>query len=233
MFDNDNLFFQNEKYSIYKCNINNLSYYLSMPNIDVSEYQMFIGLPTENIINLENDKISDIINNINNFIPDTYINGILVLPCIKDTVIEEAAYENDRRLYTKLFNKIHAITNDVYNKFTENNIKLKEKIFFIKQNDNDSKFIDWLEINMNGFIESIDCKKKQIYFVNDTNQDDDSSITNNNNNTNSNGNDYNNVKIKKLTSKKKNSGFSTFSFIIFVLITSIFLGINIASLFIK
>jgi len=160
-------------------------------------------------------------------------NGILVLPCIKDTVIEEAAYENDRRLYTKLFNKIHAITNDVYNKFTENNIKLKEKIFFIKQNDNDSKFIDWLEINMNGFIESIDCKKKQIYFVNDTNQDDDSSITNNNNNTNSNGNDYNNVKIKKLTSKKKNSGFSTFSFIIFVLITSIFLGINIASLFIK
>lgn len=243
---NDNLFIQDENHLIYKYDINNISYYLCIPSNKYDSYQMFVAFPTKNINGLDKDEISNLINNVNTTTSSISKNSILVIPCIDYSLLEEAAHENDHRLYVRLFNKIHEITNNVYKKIVKENSKLEQVIIFIKQNSNDSKFIDWLEINMNGFIKGMNFNNNLSYQfednsslgIDDTLQDDDWTTygsrggigSTNNEKTISNSN----IKTKKLAPpKKRSSGFSTFTFITLVLTISTLLGIGIGYLLIK
>ena len=121
---NDDLFIQEENYLIHKYSINNILYYLCIPSDKFDNYQMFVSFPTKNINNLNEEEISNLVKDINLKVTSVNKNGILVFPCIDYSLLEEAAYENDHRLYIKLFNKIREITNDAYLKINKDNYNL-------------------------------------------------------------------------------------------------------------
>ena len=226
----------NNDYSIYELKANDsLTYYLSMPNKDINTCQIYLGFPTLEMSILDKEqeiaeisRLSDIIHKINP-------NGLYLFCNLPYGELHEASNDNDNRLYTILLNKLHLITKDLYDTVSiNNNVTINPQIYGIKQNNDDTKFIDWLEIQLNGFINGVTYKslaksyKKEITSQDDGNSDLGTKTMDGNINTKSSG------KAKKLvkpnTSRK---GFSSFPFILLILSISLVLGISFAYLLIK
>ena len=234
----------NNRYSIYELSNNNITYYLSMPNNDINNYKIYLGFPVIETKDASKETITMEIKNIMDIIHTTNPNGIYVYCNIPRNELVEAANDNDSLLYERLLNKVSLITSDSYKVINENNnVSIDSVIYLVKQTDEDTKFINWLEVKLYGFVNGISINKlKQTYdnyLFNNTNEQVFSGSSDGSGNgprglSGGGGTDTltnNNTKVKKLIKPIPKHGYTSFTFIILVL--SIMIGIGIAYLFIK
>jgi len=145
--------------SIYQKTIKQSNYYLCLNENNVSEYKIYIGFPSANLDEFfDNDIISEMVSVYDKISSLDNGNIVYLLPSIDMDIYKEATSENDDKLYMNLFMKICNMTNSAYkflNKSDSN--KMNQVITIVKQNDMDSKFSSWLELNPNitNYIESI------------------------------------------------------------------------------
>lgn len=225
----------NNDYSIYELNANNsLTYYLSMPNKDINNCQLYLGFPTLEMNTYDNELTITEINKMAEIIHKINPNGIYLFCNLPFNELYEASNDNDDKLYGILFNKLHIITKDAYDAISTNNdVFVNPKILAIKQNNIDTKFVDWLEIRLNDFIDGITYKSllRELTTIQD---DGNSDFGTRSNNGGSITNTKSDVKVKKLVKPQTGrKGFSSFAFIILILVIALFMGVGLAYLLIK
>ena len=154
-----------ENYSIYKSYVNNdVSYYLCVPNGSMSKCQIVLGFANENLDSLSQDELISKISEVNNMVFNLNNESIYAIPNIDEIEFKNAVLENDNRLYENILNnKIHPITQDIYNMLIKNGIKknkISQIISVIKRTDDDKKFTFWLSMKLgDNYINEIDYKE--------------------------------------------------------------------------
>ena len=116
-----------------------------------------MGFATKELQTLNEEELIQEIRRISDSVHIAYPNGIYVLPIINYAFYEEAAKENDNRLYNQLLNKvIQPVTYSVYSLLNNQDMRVSQTIKMIKQNDNDNKFVSWLFLKLGStFIKEI------------------------------------------------------------------------------
>lgn len=223
MFDTFNIFHKESEYKIYELYNNKAeSYYLTIPNNDIDTFEIYVAFPKKDISSLSQEEIINEIKEINDLVIKSNPSSIYILPNIKVSELTDAANENDFKLYNELLSHIHTTLSDTYDKIGKHK-NIKQKITFIKQTNSDSKFINWLETNMNNYINSI-----SINSLKRNNTKEKEEIKSNN------ILEQTNPKTKKLTPEKLNNhGFSNFINIILLLIICVSVSFIISFFIIK
>ncbi|MBQ2873476.1 MAG: hypothetical protein IJE89_05705 [Bacilli bacterium] len=149
-----------EQYTIYKNN----GYYLCISDLQQDSYDLIIGFSDKDISTLSKEEIINEIRKIGDLINSLNQKGIYVLPIISPYELEQAALENDDRLFNQIMvTKIKPITRDIYERLSRQNKNLEAVIKMIKQTDADRKFIDWLDMKLMttsfDYIDDIEYKK--------------------------------------------------------------------------
>lgn len=160
------LLLQNDDYKICEEFDNNGNrYFLCIPIADSLEYKICCSLndnflsPGEMLLKASNIYAS-IFKKKKNLI---YAHMIL-----ETNELKEAAYDNDDPLYSILLRKILSTVKDVYQiTIKEKLAAIDNKLGFISQNEDDAKFLDWVEINQALPIERIDLGANFNYRVDD------------------------------------------------------------------
>ena len=221
---------KNEKYHIYeKYDDMGNRYYLTVPESNALEYQMFCSLNEDNQSDKEMlAKAEQIFKNISE-----YNSQIIYLHIILNNgELTEAAKDNDTPLYKMLLKKVLSTIKHAYQLVIP--IKLagiNNKITFISQNSDDTKFIDWLEINQIIPIDRISLKGYQGFPLTDSSDD--------NGGTTLAGGDTevelteNKPMVRKKIPPKNSHGFVNIILIITTLIITLIIGISIAYILIK
>jgi hypothetical protein len=133
-----NLIFSLNDYSIYK----NEKYFLCIPNEPNNYYHIFMGFSNKDLKNIPEEELIKEIRLIGDSVNVAYKNGIYVLPIIPPKQLEEAASENDDRLYNKILNNIiQPITYSIYSQLATQKMRVSHTIKMIKQNDIDTKLV--------------------------------------------------------------------------------------------
>ena len=157
--DNYSLYAKTDTYSIFQCDNDKSNYYLAIPNEPTDAYQLFVGFPQNDFRYSKKEDIINEIHNVKKIIPSINKNGIYILLDIPLDRLEDAALENDNKMFSKLLNNtIQPLISDVYLKlkqYDSNEKTIDQLIYFVKQSNNDTKFIQWLEINLPNFIRGI------------------------------------------------------------------------------
>jgi len=213
-------------------------YYLCIPTGNEMNYQIFFGLDKDN---MDSDEIiNGIVNTYSNIIEGKkniiYINSIIG---INDLI--EAAKDNDQRLYNYLLDKIHQTINHAYEIIIKEKLAVIDSVItMVKKDDDDAKFIDWLETNMPMYIHSISLNIDRPYELDDMNPLPfvDTSDNGGGNLLTGGIGDSNLLTQNKGVSKKKkpkknNHGFGNIILIIILLMIVFVVGISIAYILIK
>ena len=216
-----------DEYTIYELySPQGTRYHMCLPNQDVSIYKMYLGFPTQDTDNEPTYEIKNEIERIYDMLYKINSTSVYVFCDIDYKALAEAANDNDNLLYNQLLTGIHDVTRDAFSLLNRNNaVQVDQTIMAIKQTPSDIKFINWLDLKLNGFLdgvklESIEKKYRQLMA--------DESVTI----------DYNNqrqvqdVKVRKLI-KPDSYGFMTMTFIVSILLISIMLGIFISLMLIN
>ena len=228
--DNMKIVLPLDKYSIYAYD----KYYLCFPNNTSRFYHLFIGFSSIDLRNLDEETLYKEIRKIGDSLNYAYSNAIYILPILDPKILNDAALENDDNLYNKLLKKyIQPITLEIHKNFESSNIYISHIVKFIKQNDDDKKFIGWLSMKLGDeFVREITFEDK-VYEENPSYEP----VISNDIAT-----DYeiDDIWIKKQeeiisdTLKPAFSlGFSNLSFMLMVLTISLVFGIIIAYMIIK
>ena len=152
-------------YSIYKSYINdNDSYYLCIPNYDISKCQVCLGFSNKDLDKLPKYKLISEIRQVNDMICDLNKHSIYAIPTIPINEFEQAVLENDDRMYLNIYKKyVLPVTIAVHDVLIKNNIKDKnvdQVICVVEKNDNDKKFAGWLAMKLgDSYIKEIDYGK--------------------------------------------------------------------------
>ncbi len=209
-----NIIYKTDSYITYKLyNMNGNMYYLCVPSTVRYAYQMYIGLPQIDVSNSEDNEVIE--KEIKRVCDSLYaINGdsLYILPDIPQKEISEASQDNDYKLYTIMYNKINACGTHACNMLNTIGVKnIYSKVKYIKQRDEDIKFIDWIEFNHIG--EGIDLNEQT------SGRSNTGSDTNTNEST---------ITLPKKKTKKPSGGFSSMSYIIVII--ALFVGLCISFL---
>ena len=136
-----------EKYLIYKVN-NEMAgdYYLCIPNNNISNCQLYIGLFDSDNSDLTNNEIVSMISDVNDMILMMDKGAIYIVPNIDRSTLDELSLTNDQKFYNRFSNEvISPIVRDVYNMLIHNNIKKNNIIQYIQvitRNDRDKNIFD-------------------------------------------------------------------------------------------
>ena len=213
----------NNDYGIYELySPKGIKYYLCMSNNDVNDYTFYVGFPTKDVNYQAAYEIKNEITMIFDMLYQLNPGSVYLFCEIDYQRLEEAANDNDNLLYNLLLNDVHDITKDAYALFNEVNVE--QTLYFIKQSNADTKFINWIDLKLDGFIDIIkinDIKRK----INKLKDDNTVEIT-----------FSNNQQITNLDNnivKAPSYGFMNITFIGSILLLSIVLGIYIAIILIK
>lgn len=221
----------NKNYELYQMYTDDATeYYMCIPNSPKKEYKMIIDFPEEYYKSLLKDEIIDEINSICDYLYNKQENYIYILTDITTYDLSLVNNENDKHAYSVLLKQIQKFTYNAYKVITNNNSDnnsentLNPVIDIVTQTSNDKKFIDWLDINLNGYFSSVELSnKKQL-------------ISQNNNENISLNKAENmfeiseiptksNIKTKKLVPNNK-KGFSNFDFIVLGILISFIVSIG-------
>ena len=210
-----------DEYTIYElCTRKGNAYHLCLPNNDVSVYTMYLGFPTKDTNEEPTYELKNEIENVYDMLYKLNTTSIYVFQDLDYKKLAEAANDNDNLLYNQLLQNVHDVTRDAYNLLNHGDKAFVDQtIHAIKQGPADIKFINWLDLKLNGYLEGIklDTIKKRY---NEIINDEEVQIS------------YGNpkkedVKVRRLT-KPNDYGFMNITFIAAILLISIFLGIVIA-----
>ena len=237
--DNDNnIYSNNPLFTMYVFH-DDITYYLSIPKEEYKEYEIFVSFPSKDINSLNGKDKAEEIRRINDMLIRIKPNTIYLLCCLSRNEIEEFASYNDNKtnLYKRLQHKFLKVLSKSFDELKNKTIKFP--ISLIKQDEFDSKFIDWLEINMNSYLKSSKLLEiKQAYYdliFNETtvfNPIDSSSGTSNTKSDSPSTVSKENIKVKKLVPPSQ-KGFTTIHAIYLTISLSLIIGISIAYLLIK
>ena len=219
-----------DKYAIYEMYADDTSqYYMCIANSQNNNYEMIIDFPEAYFDSLlKDDKLSAIIDTCDVLFKD-YYPYIYILPNISTKEFKEAKTENDNHAYQILLRKLQKYTYDVFKSITSSNesIKLDNTIHIVVDTDDDKKFIDFLDLNLNGYF--VPMKIKRNKENNDTDNEIPIIVSNN---QGQNEIIKNNSKIKKLFPRDK-KGFTSLAFITLTIIIALIIGISIGYLLVK
>lgn len=203
-------------------------YYICTPTDKNDKYKMIIDFPEEYYKSLLKNEIIDEIKKVCDILYKTNKNYIYVLTNVTTYELNEAKAENDDHIYRLILRKIQKYTYNIYKSITSNNDLIIDPVInIVTQTKDDRKFIDWLDININGYFNGV-ALRKDNKFITQNNDDnngptkDDGEIVKINTSSNS--------KVKTLVPKRK-YGFSNLAFIVLVLFIAVITGISF-SLFI-
>ena len=173
---NGNLFANINGYSIYQFgNVNAYNYYLAIPNEYNSTYQLFIGFPQKEFKYTKKEDIIKEIDDIKKMVSAMNKDGIYVLPDIPLEKLKDAAKENDNKKFSQLLNNtIQPIISDIYlriKSYDNASRTVDQLIYFVKQSESDTKFVQWLEINLPNFVKGISYNEIKKYYYANLNDD--------------------------------------------------------------
>lgn len=237
-----------EQYKIYKRD----GYYLCISNLDCDNYQLFIGFTDKDFNSLTKEQIVSEIRKVSDLVKSINQSGIYVLPVISPSELEQAARENDDKLFYRIMSeKIQPITREIYEILNGQNKSIESMIRMIKQTDNDRKFIDWMDMKLMetgiDYVEDIEYLKLREMAQNkniETSTDVYGGARNNSSGIPPIDRSYENTQVQtnsnqlvrklvKPTNQHISSGFSNIGFIVIVLTMALIVGIWISYLFIK
>lgn len=149
----DNTYINTVLYTIYKFQNKN-PYYLTIPKTEQDEYELYVSFRQEKTSKAKIKELNDILVRTNN-------KAIHLICNIKKTDIDEFSTYNDNKvaLYKLLQKRIYRQLAKTYDYLKDKNIKVKIPVFFIKQNNNDTKLINWLEIDDHKLIKGLKYEK--------------------------------------------------------------------------
>lgn len=223
------------------------NFYLSVPDDYVENYQLFLRFPNKDLKDVPAKEIIEDFKKMNDLLQGiNKENAIYILPDISPNELEEASKENDNKKFNEILNKLKLMIPVAYQALTGYNTakkSIEQVIEFVKKTESDRKFVDWLEINMPNFIHGITYEelKKQYYertkYANifdkpleEKNPDESIPKINSENGTYEQTKTNAKVKVKKLTPRSNNYGFSNVFKIVFLLATIVIAGIIIANM---
>lgn len=217
---------KDHEYGIHLLASSTTRYYLVAPIKGKNNYELFVLIPDDKTINLPRENFIESISLIEETIKNQNQNQILAIPIIDSNLLKNASTTNDTKPYLHLFNQIREITNDVYKQISSVNSSVSQTVTFIKTNDENTKFIDFIELYVNTNTPGA------IQVVNLT------SLTKSNDLENTTNETLNVEKplTKKLTPPKdipKNAGYANIFLTCITMIVSLILGISIATMIIK
>lgn len=223
-----------DNYTIYQMYTDDAQeYYMCTPNKIYDSYKMVIDFPEEYYKSL---LPNDIINEITKTCNSLYKNNegyIYVLTNVTNYELNEAKTDNDNHAYSILLRKIQKYTYNAYHAIS-NQVPIDTVIGIIIQTDDDLKFINWLEINLNGLFTGIRLNNS-LQAIN-TQDNDNSGWTTLSGPSNGNvslTNTKSNGKVKKLVPPKSMHGFSSVFFMITVLMISLTISLILSILILK
>lgn len=225
-----------DNYTIYQIYTDDAEeYYMCTPTMNKEKYQMVVDFPEEYYKSL---LPNEIINEITSRCNSLYQNNnsyIYILTNVTTYELNEAKKDNDNHAYSVLLRRLQKYTYNTYHSLTsgENEISINPIIDVIIETDDDKKFIDWLDINLNGLFNGIMLNNTQTVTVEDNEDNGWTTLSgpSNSEDTMNNTNTKANKKVKTLIPLNNKHGFSSIFFTITVIIISVVMGI-IFSLFV-
>ncbi len=160
-----NNFSENNDYTIYTVNSNqNGQYSVILPKNMEGQTSMLVDLNMKNDFDglmsntITKEALLEKLNNEYNKIKETNPTGILVIPMTDVNALTNAVNSNDKQKIVEETKKIGGITSELFKNLTESGLdksKINPKIMIIEKNDIDSKFVDWLKVQMPDFVDGI------------------------------------------------------------------------------
>lgn len=142
-------------YSIYEMYTDDAEeYYMCIANYDTSKYETVIDFPEEYFNSLlKEEKVEEIKKTCDKLYNREHP-YIYILPRVTTYEVKEAKDNNDNHAYQTLLRRLQKYTYNVFKSITSsnNNIEIDQIIQIIIDSQDDKKFIDWLEINLNGYF---------------------------------------------------------------------------------
>ena len=225
---------ENEKYKTYEeYDYDGNCYYLTVPNNNTLEYQIFCSL---NETYPQDKETLSKANKLYQKITENNKNVVYVHIILEIGELTEAAKDNDTPLYSFLLKRLLKTTKDAYQKtISEKLAGINNKLTIITQNEDDAKFVDWLEINQVMSINRFSLNK------NEQRKLDDNILTPFEETNNSSGTpltqnsitNENEPKTRKKIPPQNSRGFGNIMIIIITLTISLIVGITIAYTIIK
>lgn len=209
-------------------------YYMCTPTKKQDNYKMIIDFPEDYYQSLlPNEKIEEI-KKICDSLYSKNNSYIYVLTNVTTYELNEANTENDEHAYSMLLKRLQKYTYNAYKAIASSNdeTKIDPVIDVVIETNDDKKFIDWLDINLNGYFNGITLNTQNIVT---TQANDDTGWTTLSGPTNgSNEIDKTNAKtsskIKKLVPSSNKHGFINFLSIALMSSIAIIIGISLGLL---
>lgn len=93
-----------------------------------------------------------------NLVKTKYSGGILVMPMLDKTSLDNAVNSGDKQKMFDEVKKIGSITSEIFRKIVESGIdksSISQKIVMLENNDIDTKFVEWLKEQMPNFVDGV------------------------------------------------------------------------------
>lgn len=144
------------------------SYFLCIPNDYVDSYQLFVGFPKKDLRYASKNEIVEEVNEITKMLAAINKNNTYLLPNIPILELEEAAKENDNKKFSKILNtQVQPMiyeANRILRSYDTADRTVNQVIEFVKQTESDTKFVQWLEINLPNFIHGVTYDELKKYY---------------------------------------------------------------------
>lgn len=140
---------KDNQYGIHSLTIQTNKYLLVAPINGRQNYDLFLLIPSNDFMNLSNDDIIKEISLVEENIKNQYPNQIIAIPIIDTNLLKIASTTNDTKPYLYIFNQIKTVTADIYRQINSANSTVSQTITFIKTNEENTKFIDFIELYIN------------------------------------------------------------------------------------
>ena len=210
-------------------------YYMCTPTNKQDKYKMIIDFPEEYYkALLQNETVSEIKRICDSLYSKN--NGyIYILTNVTTYELNEANTENDGHAYATLLKQLQKYTFDAYKSLTANggDIYIDTVIDIVMQTDDDKKFIDWLDINLNGYFNGVNLNHKNEFVTQNNDDSGWTTLGGPSSNDADKTNTKSNVKTKVLVPSGNKHGFSNFAFIVLLLFIAIIMGVGFSLLLFK
>lgn len=154
-----NIYSLKDNYIIYEID-DTSKYYLCIPNHDTYKYTMYMGLSMNNFNKIDKENKITEIDSIASKLYKINPNSVYLLPVVNHDKLINAVYDNDDYFYNKLLNDLHKCIKDAYDTIrTNNTVSINSVIYAVKQNNKVDYFLDWLDVKLGGYLDTININK--------------------------------------------------------------------------
>lgn len=158
-------FNETNDYTVFTMNSTNAGMYCAvLPKNNSGNYNMLVDLHMKSLFDEVNsgskskDDLVNVISEEYGKIKNKYNDAILVIPMFDEANYINIINTNDKQKMFDEVKKIGAITSEIYKNLIESGIekqKIDQKIIILEKDENDKKFVLWLEEQMPNFVDGV------------------------------------------------------------------------------